>query len=410
MPKLMMGNSAISPATVFNIETVPCYIPLDENYDVDQNGKLISNNNRTSYTTGIGVTDIGNNILQLAFNGNSNIITVEFPEITTISGNYACEKMLRNANNVTTLSFPELVSITGNYALQCLCMAEDSMGSGTSGTGNKITTLTFPKLKSVTGNYGCYQMFGFYGWVEDPSTQGPKLTTINLGALEVASGTRCFSSCFEQLGTVTSCDLHSLKIAGNSSFQSFLAGNNNLAGEFVFDNLIQVGPYAFSNFSQGSKITKFGAPNLTSITDFGVFSSCVDSNATLTEINFNNLTTIDIGSQTVPTYYNGAFSSAFGGTGLTTVSFPKLETIKMPKCFIDTFFNCSNLTSVSFPALKSNAFGSWTNQFNYMLERTNGVTVHFPSNLQSVIGSWSDVTNGFGGTNTTVLFDLPATE
>ena len=35
--------------------------------------------------------------------------------------------------------------------------------------------------------------------------------------------------------------------------------------------------------------------------------------------------------------------------------------------------------------------------------------MHFPSNLQSVIGSWSDVQNGFGGTNTTVLFDLPAT-
>ena len=26
--------------------------------------------------------------------------------------------------------------------------------------------------------------------------------------------------------------------------------------------------------------------------------------------------------------------------------------------------------------------------------------------IQSTIGSWSDVTNGFGGTNTTVLFDI----
>ena len=44
-----------------------------------------------------------------------------------------------------------------------------------------------------------------------------------------------------------------------------------------------------------------------------------------------------------------------------------------------------------------------------MLQGVSGCTVHFPSNLQSVIGSWSDVTNGFGGTNTTVLFDLPST-
>jgi len=45
-----------------------------------------------------------------------------------------------------------------------------------------------------------------------------------------------------------------------------------------------------------------------------------------------------------------------------------------------------------------------------MLSGCSNVTVHFPSNLQSVIGSWYDVQNGFGGTNTTVLFDLPATE
>jgi hypothetical protein len=45
-----------------------------------------------------------------------------------------------------------------------------------------------------------------------------------------------------------------------------------------------------------------------------------------------------------------------------------------------------------------------------MLPGVTGCTVHFPSNLQSVIGSWADVTEGFGGTNTTVLFDLPATE
>jgi hypothetical protein len=44
-----------------------------------------------------------------------------------------------------------------------------------------------------------------------------------------------------------------------------------------------------------------------------------------------------------------------------------------------------------------------------MLQGVTGCTVHFPSNLQSVIGSWSDVTARFGGTNTTVLFDLTAT-
>ena len=73
------------------------------------------------------------------------------------------------------------------------------------------------------------------------------------------------------------------------------------------------------------------------------------------------------------------------------------------------FQSCTGLTNISFPALTSTGFGSYTNQFNDMLQGVTGCTVHFPSNLQSVIGSWSGVTNGFGGTNTTVLFDLPAT-
>ena len=45
-----------------------------------------------------------------------------------------------------------------------------------------------------------------------------------------------------------------------------------------------------------------------------------------------------------------------------------------------------------------------------MLRGVTGCTVHFPSNLESVIGSWSSVTNGFGGTDTVILFDLPLTE
>jgi hypothetical protein len=44
-----------------------------------------------------------------------------------------------------------------------------------------------------------------------------------------------------------------------------------------------------------------------------------------------------------------------------------------------------------------------------MLSGVSGAHVYFPSNLESVIGSWTDVTSGFGGTNTTVSFTLAAT-
>ena len=110
----------------------------------------------------------------------------------------------------------------------------------------------------------------------------------------------------------------------------------------------------------------------------------------------------DIGENAM--YY--AFQSC---TGLTSVDLSSLTTINGSYAMYGVFRACTSLTNISFPALTSTGFGSYTNQFKYMVRGVKGCTVHFPSNLQSVIGSWSDVTNGFDGTNTTVLFDLPAT-
>lgn len=87
-------------------------------------------------------------------------------------------------------------------------------------------------------------------------------------------------------------------------------------------------------------------------------------------------------------------------------SLTKIGDRMLANMFVDT-----KITSLSFPALKSDSFqyGN-SNSFMNMLVGVNGCTVHFPSNVQSVIGDWASVMNGFGGTNTTVLFDLPATE
>jgi hypothetical protein len=101
-------------------------------------------------------------------------------------------------------------------------------------------------------------------------------------------------------------------------------------------------------------------------------------------------------------------------TNLKYVSFPKLKSIPTAAALGGSVggggtFTGTQITELRFPSLNSNSFGSYNNQFRGMLARVNGCTVHFPSNLQSVIGSWTDVTSGFGGTNTIVLFDLPAT-
>jgi hypothetical protein len=155
----------------------------------------------------------------------------------------------------------------------------------------------------------------------------------------------------------------------------------------------------------GSSVTSVSAPNLKTISSPLSGFAYAFSNCHLHSIDFSSLETI--AGQTAFGY---AFEGQmFGANYLQTATFPALSNVSGSGCFQHAFRYQTALTSLSFPALISTGFGSYTNQFNSMLQNVTGCTVHFPSNLQSVIGSWTDVTNGFGGTNTTVLFDLTAT-
>lgn len=182
-------------------------------------------------------------------------------------------------------------------------------------------------------------------------------------------------------------------------------------------------------FPNCTGLTSVSFPNLTTIYSDGIngaFSNC----KSLTSVLFPNLTEI-LGDYAMKDTFSGtnlksvAFPKlteisgcgtmyyTFAGTPLTSIVFPVLSTINCDvgaPTFMSAFTNCSSLTSISFPALTSSSFGDMTNQFGGMLGDVTGCTVHFPSNLESVIGSWSDVTAGFDGTDTTVLYDLDATE
>ena len=135
----------------------------------------------------------------------------------------------------------------------------------------------------------------------------------------------------------------------------------------------------------------------------GQFKVAIPNISTLKKVYMPNVTKID------------RFDMVFQNSGLEYIDLSSLSDLTSGHTFWGTssnggcFKNCTSLQTLSFPSLNSNSFGSYTNQFNLMLQGVTGCTVHFPSNLQSVIGSWESVTTGFGGTSTVVLFDLPAT-
>ena len=94
-------------------------------------------------------------------------------------------------------------------------------------------------------------------------------------------------------------------------------------------------------------------------------------------------------------------------TSLYAMTFPALSDVSgAGRCFYQTFNNCTNLKHVYFPSFDNNSFGTLKTQFQSMLSGCTGVTVHFPMAIQSKIGSWANITSGFGGTNCVALFDL----
>ena len=172
----------------------------------------------------------------------------------------------------------------------------------------------------------------------------------------------------------------------------------NLSGTVTFSNLKNLNKsyILYRAFYGCSGITSVVFSQLENISGSYAVSECFKNCTSLTSVSFPELKRLS-GS------YMGRYMLE-GCSSLTSITFPKLSYLNN-MVFSNFFKNCTSLRSVSFPALTASSFGT-TNVFNDMLTGVTGCTVHFPSNLQSVIGAWTSVTSGFGGSNTTVLFDL----
>lgn len=263
---------------------------------------------------------------------------------------------------VRSVSFPDLEEV-------------NSDGFRRAFEGSGVQSVSFPKLKYVRqGSGNNYYAFSrtFYGGSHYYNGQYiGGLTSVSFPELEEISGIYyTFQATFEDNRNLTSISFPKLKKVDNCSYSCF---NYCPLTSVEFPELQEVNMFRW--FQYLTTLTSISLPKLSKLSGYGLLEA----------------------------FYNCS--------GLTSMVFPALSDMTSTSQGLkNTFQRCTSLTSVSFPALTSTSFGRYTNQFNNMLSGCTDCTVHFPSNLQSVIGSWSDVTAGFGGTNTTVLFDLPATE
>lgn len=239
-------------------------------------------------------------------------------------------------------------------------------------------------------------------------------------------------------------DASNLKKIGAAGMYCAFHMNTGIIGKVDLSHIKTVGINGLNTaFSYCSGITEVDLSNLDTIEGNYALQDAFYTSG-ITKVNLSKLRIIK---------GNNAFNNCFGYTGITELNLPNLEEdsnglsyvcdhctqlvsvnlIKLKKANLRCAFrNCSSLNQInlnsletvatyglvsafentalsnlSFPALKP---VTRNDTFQNMLYNVTGCTVHFPSNLQSVIGNYSWVTSGFGGTNTTVLFDLPSTE
>lgn len=259
-----------------------------------------------------------------------------------------------------------------------------------------------------------------YAFYYAPTDNGP--TGVD-GSNLIATNEGALLSAFERCRDLITVDFSSLTTAGEDSFKvAFKECSHLTTANFSSLKTVQSGAFngAFNDAISLSSVN-FSAVETVQTNAFNAaFRSCrslttidMSSVTTTAQSAFENafygctsLTSADFsGLQSV----NGSYALRYmfyGCTSLTTMTFTNLSSITASSALSNCFRGCTSLASVSFPALTTASFGTRTDQFSNMLYGCTGVTVHFPAAVQSTIGSWADVTNGFGGTNTTVLFDL----
>ena len=296
-----------------------------------------------------GLSNVGNYGLAYAYYYNTNITgTVDLSWLVNAS-NTGSFSYAFAYSGITGVDLSNLETVSGNSALQSAFL----------GCTGLTGTINLSKLKRITASNNAMSLT-FSGCTG--------ITGVNLSSLEYISDSA--SQTFQNCSNLTSVDLSKLTYIYGSSTCANMFQNCNITGSLDLSSLIVVDSYSGCN-------------------------SMFYNNANITSVDLSNL--VSIANTSV---LQGMFS---GCTSLASVDISKL--CKIGRNLRETFRNTS-LTTLSFPSLAYTAT-NLNGAFQDMLKGVTGCTVHFPAEWQTTMSSWSAVTNGFGGTNTTVLFDLP---
>ena len=235
------------------------------------------------------------------------------------------------------------------------------------GSSNKPFVINFDGIVEFAAGSG----FGGFAY----NFRGNKfLKGVDFASVRYVKTNRLFAYSFYRCPNLEYARFPNLVMIGDSTLDSY----------WVFDNA----------FRECPMLEELDMPKLEYVYDETSMRSFVYGCSRLKRINLPSLKEIR--------YRNYGLSYFAAATAIKEMKFQSLT-------YIDyyglnyAFQNCLELERVWFYAIDS-VYNQYS--FSNMLSGCSDVTVHFPMKKESTMSGWSVVTGGFGGTNTTVLFDL----
>ena len=176
---------------------VPTTAPaLYREFQLDNTGNLVPNTTTTHIMNFTGMTGVSDYMLARAYRNNTAISgAVDMSDLTTVSGQYACNNMFFDCTGITSVDMSSLTTLSGSSACS-------SMFSGCTG----ITSVDMSSLTTLSGSTACQYMF----------SGCTSLTTVDLSSLTAINASSACNNMFDGCTSLTSVDMSSLTtLSGN---------------------------------------------------------------------------------------------------------------------------------------------------------------------------------------------------
>ena len=241
--------------------------------DVDENGTYIAPSNPANIVFS-GATNIGEYALYRAFNYETPVESVTFPDVENLTNGYSLNECFYFSIYLKSLSFPKLKEITGKGIMSNACYY-----------AQRLETISFPLLEKIyTGMYGGYSFnYAFYNCSDLKLASFPNLVTITDEGV--------FNEAFYNCTSLESADFSKLSYISSSSggFSKTFYGCSKLKS-VNFDSLQSMYADMQGCFRNCTSLTKISFPSLNNLGSqrFGyssstyMFGGCTN----LTEIHF----------------------------------------------------------------------------------------------------------------------------